>query len=273
MNSIVIQRDYIRAGACDTSANELRKLAKSSIVAVRRRVGENEKTPSDAIQLLSRDPNPEVRIAVGLSRIAPADIVARLVHDEHDDVRFWLASAASIPQVFLKKLAKDSNPYVAARAMRTLERLGSPTGRLLSVFELLSDDHSQILSKLEELSEKSSMWASDVLSEKVSEVLGDIRLHLERRRTLCAHWFDEQSGLSEYLTNQCLVDQERIIDHTAWLLSHGLTEPALSDHLSELIEQFRNHREFIENELFVEIKEHASQEEIDAVNARLYQAA
>jgi hypothetical protein len=130
MNTHEIPREYIKAGALDTPARELRELAKSAIVAIRRRVAENEITPPDVLQLLSRDPKPEVRIAVGLSLFAPADIVARLIRDEHDDVRHWLASAGYLPLELLEELALDANPYVAARALRTLDRLRASAGRL-----------------------------------------------------------------------------------------------------------------------------------------------
>lgn len=126
MRSIEISEDYIKAGAPDTSVAELARLAQSSMVAVRRRVGENERTPSDVLRSLSWDPKEEVRIAVGLSRFASDAIVTRLANDEHDDVRYWLASTSYLPKNLLQRLVADSNPYVAARAKRTLDRLGIP---------------------------------------------------------------------------------------------------------------------------------------------------
>lgn len=267
------QNDYIRAGSPETSVSELSQLAKSNDVAVRRRVAENERSPRDVQELLARDPKPEVRIAVGLSRLTPENILAQLANDEQDDVRYWLSSAGYLPLKLLEQLSVDSNPYVADRAQRTLARLGLPSGRLLNVFELMSQDHGVIITKLKTFIQNYSDWPKEQMSLKMSEVLDDIREHLEKRHTLCDHWFDADSGLPEDVAERCLRDQEKIIETTSWLVAHGVSDPDFSEHLTGLLDQIKSHTEFIENELFAEIKKRAPQEEIEAVRKRLQSRA
>ncbi|MBS2010321.1 MAG: hypothetical protein JST01_24940 [Cyanobacteria bacterium SZAS TMP-1] len=264
-----IQEDYVRAGSPDTPVTDLRKLAKSSDVAVRRRVAENDGTPADALELLAHDSKPEVRIAVGLSRFAPENIVTQLVKDEQDDVRYWLSSAGYLPLKLLEQLSVDSNPYVADRAQHTLARLGAPCGRLINVFELLSQDHGVIMNKLRTLIQNYADWPKDQMSQKTSEVLDDIREHLERRHTLCDNWFDADSGLPDAISQRCLIDQKSIIEKTSCLLAHGLPQPDFVERLDGLLDQIKSHREFIEDELFVEIKKLAPQKEIEAIKERL----
>jgi len=270
MSTIRNQDEYIRAGSSEASVPELIELAKSTDVAVRRRVAENERTPLSVVGLLARDPKPEVRISVGLSRFAPESILNQLAADEHDDVRYWLASAGYLPLKLLERLSMDLNPWVADRAQRTLARLGAPSGRLMNVFELLSEDHGVILNKLGMLIENYQRWPKTKMTEKTAEVLDDIREHLERRHTLCDHWFDgTESGLPDPIAQRCLLDQQDIIEKTSWLVAHTTSVANFVEHLTNLLNLIKRHRQFIEDELFLEIKRRAPQEELEAISRRL----
>lgn len=263
------QNDYVRAGSPETIVAELSELAKSADVAVRRRVAENPATPTEALDLLSHDSKPEVRIAVGLSQFTPESVVSRLAKDEQDDVRYWLSSAGYLPLKLLEQLSVDANPYVADRAQRTLARLGAPSGRLINVFELLSQDHGVIMNKLRTLIQNYSEWPQEQMAVKTTEILDDIREHLEKRHTLCDHWFDTDSGLPDSVADKCLADQRNIIEKTSWLLAHGALASDFVEHLTDLLNQIESHREFIEKELFAEIKKLAPQRELDAIKTRL----
>lgn len=118
---------YIKAGNPDTSPEELMLLASDDIDHVRRRVGENLRTPIEVLARLSEDGNAEVRIAVGENPATPPAVLAKLVADHDPDVRYSLAENPHVPASFLHQLAEDDNPYVSHRAKRTL-RLLQPSG-------------------------------------------------------------------------------------------------------------------------------------------------
>jgi len=48
-----------------------------------------------------------------------------LTKDEHPDVRYRLAENSNLPDSILVELSEDENPFVAARAQETLQKLKS----------------------------------------------------------------------------------------------------------------------------------------------------
>lgn len=118
-------QDYLNAGKPETSANELRRLAKSNTDRVRLRVAENERAPQDVLTLLASDSNPDVRIAVALNGSTPSSLLKRLVKDSDPSVRYAIAEDPNTSRQILLQLCDDPNPYVAVRATRTLN-LQSP---------------------------------------------------------------------------------------------------------------------------------------------------
>lgn len=112
--------NYINAGSPDTSADHLALLALSKNFRIRRRVAENCKTPSEALEKLASDQHPEVRLAAAANPSTPVDITYRLAYDEDATVRFGLAEDPNMPLGVLKILSLDENPYVSCRAKRTM---------------------------------------------------------------------------------------------------------------------------------------------------------
>lgn len=111
--------NYIKAGSQSCSPQEMERLAHSEIDRIRLRVAENQATPIELLELLSKDRNPDVRVAVGTNPSTPADISYSLAFDEDPNVRLGLADDINSPLELLEKLMEDENPYVSCRARQT----------------------------------------------------------------------------------------------------------------------------------------------------------
>ncbi len=90
---------------------------------VRVQVAEHPSLPASYLTDLARDEAHEVRIAVSENLLTPVPILESLAQDEHADVRYAMAENANMPPHILQSLVHDDNPYVAARAQKTLSRL------------------------------------------------------------------------------------------------------------------------------------------------------
>jgi hypothetical protein len=110
---------YLLAGAA-APLEVLTVLAGDTSARVRRRIAENQHVPAPLLIQLAQDPDPDVRLALADNSSTPQEIVIALAKDEHVDVRFGLAENYRAPLAVLHMLADDSNPYVAARALKTL---------------------------------------------------------------------------------------------------------------------------------------------------------
>lgn len=110
---------YIAAG-CDTSQENLSRLAMSEDVRIRQRVAENSKEPPAVLESLARDDSPDVRLAVSTNPSCPVDVTFAMAYDPDATVRYGLAEDANAPPGVLKILAADENPYVRCRAEKTL---------------------------------------------------------------------------------------------------------------------------------------------------------
>lgn len=113
---------YLLAGNVDVSPEILDQLSKSIFESVRRRVAENSHNALPIAIRLLKDKSIEVRIALTENKELLPFIALDLAHDESSDVRFALAENYDTPITVLELLAQDENPYVASRALRTLER-------------------------------------------------------------------------------------------------------------------------------------------------------
>lgn len=275
-NKTGLHDEYIRAGAADATADELSKLANSEVVAVRRRVAENERTPKDVLLLLARDSAPDVRIAIALNISTDANIVVQIACDECEDVRYFLASTSYTPKQCLLKLADDANPHVAHRAKHMLFALdGNADEQAASVFAVLADDHVKLEEQLKSLLEKSAAhdYDQEMLFLDSVEVLDGIRRHLERQRRMCIEWIEGHVPVPGHL-RACLEasanDRKEITDCVVDLLmSDDSSEYA--DKLQLLQKQLREHEYFTENKLFPEIKEHLSSDELALMNQGVHQ--
>jgi hypothetical protein len=111
---------YLLAGSSDTAIEILIALAGDTSARVRRRVAENPHAPTSLLIKLAQDADPDVRLALAENSSTPEEIIRALAKDEHLDVRFGLAENYRAPLVVLHMLVDDNNPYVAARAEKTL---------------------------------------------------------------------------------------------------------------------------------------------------------
>ena len=78
-------------------------------------------TPPSMLNQLASHPYEDVRLALAENPNAPLDVLYILTSDEQVDVRYGLAENTNLPIEILELLAADENPYVAARALRSIE--------------------------------------------------------------------------------------------------------------------------------------------------------
>ncbi|MBX9688432.1 MAG: hypothetical protein K2X27_17110 [Candidatus Obscuribacterales bacterium] len=89
------------------------------------RVAENPNTAPFTLTALSEHIESEVRIAVAENKNTPIEVLLKLAKDESLDVRFSLAENHGIANQVLQELLHDDNPYISARAQRTIKRKDS----------------------------------------------------------------------------------------------------------------------------------------------------
>ncbi|MBZ0188028.1 MAG: hypothetical protein K8F91_17405, partial [Candidatus Obscuribacterales bacterium] len=115
--------DYVKAGRLTTPPEELEKLSRSNSVKIRCCVAENRASPKYLLERLSKDPNPEVKMELAINESTPVRLKWKLAIDDDIDLRYRVAETPYIPFEILLGLSHDENPYVADRAMRTLEAI------------------------------------------------------------------------------------------------------------------------------------------------------
>ncbi len=113
--------DYLLAGSNLLSVVQATILSQSTSPRVRCRLAANPKCPTTVLNDLAKDSNPEVRSAVGLNSATDFTLLDQLVADSSETVRFYLAGNAKLGDKRLRILMNDSNPYVAERALTTVE--------------------------------------------------------------------------------------------------------------------------------------------------------
>lgn len=263
MNTIkMIHADYIKAGAPETTPQELAVLSMSLLPSVRRRVAENENTPADILERLSYDVDSDVRIAVGLNKTVSENVIAQLVNDEDDDVRLWLASVSYLPEKFLQQLSEDENPHIAQQAYRMIRARNDAIARIIVSFEFFSDDHSKVISTLQEIIEQHKNWPPAQVIEKTTNVLDEIRKHLARAKTMCLGWLDnmrlDQSEKHDVF-KRSIADETELLGDVSDLIGSYDCVIVPVERLSTLLERVKAHKELHENELFAEIKKHSLQ--------------
>jgi hypothetical protein len=114
-------RKYILAGCELTPVNLLVKLASDPSVMVRRRIAENARTPINVLTMLSGDGHPDVRAGVCDNPSTPYGLLLLLSQDACPDVRYAIAENSHTPRQILCLCARDQNPYVAMRALLSLQ--------------------------------------------------------------------------------------------------------------------------------------------------------
>lgn len=122
---------YVLAGSGRDHEKSLRRLARDANNDIRRRIAENPACPNDVLEQLALDDCTEVRIAVALNAKLDTQACCKLCQDPDPDVRFMIAATSYMPEVLLRVLASDENPYVQARANRTIQlKVDASAGKL-----------------------------------------------------------------------------------------------------------------------------------------------
>ncbi len=111
------------ANAPTTSTEVLEILSHCDVVSVVEAVAANRATSVDTLAWLLKHPAPEVRIGLIDNPVLPYSIQKRLIFDPDADVRYALAENHNIVRQVLETLLNDENPFVVARAQKTLVRL------------------------------------------------------------------------------------------------------------------------------------------------------
>lgn len=264
MNTIkTIHADYLKAGAPETTPQELAALSMSMFPAVRRRVAENENTPADILERLSYDVDSDVRIAVGMNKTVNENVLAQLVSDEDDNVRLWLASVSYLPEEFLQQLSEDENPHVAQQAYRMIRARNDAIARIIVSFEFFSDDHNKVISALQEIIDQHNNWTPAQVIEETTNVLNRIRKHLARAKTMCLGWLDNMRldhSEKHDVFRRSIVDETELLSDVSDLIATYDCVIVPVERLSALLERVTAHKELHENELFAEIRKHSLQE-------------
>ncbi|MGE0266322.1 MAG: response regulator [Candidatus Obscuribacterales bacterium] len=118
-------------------------------------IAENRSTPVDVLSRLVNHASSEVRIGVADNPECTVEILQILKGDLSVDVRYSLADNHNIPLRILHDLAEDDNPYVADRALRTLNNrsrsgisiaraVGAEETRSGSITVLVAEDNRHI---------------------------------------------------------------------------------------------------------------------------------
>jgi hypothetical protein len=110
------------AGYPESPPAVLDYLAGSDELSLLKRIAENPNTGPVTLARLAQSEFPQVRVAVAENHRLPFVVMKMLVADECPDVGYALAENPGLPASLLRQLAENSNPYVATRAARTLNR-------------------------------------------------------------------------------------------------------------------------------------------------------
>jgi hypothetical protein len=111
------------AVAWESLPEQLCRLSRSEDALVRSRAADNPQLPLTCLAELANDVAHDVRISVAENPVTPLVILELLAEDDHADVRYAIAENANMPAYILSILSRDENPYVSARAHKTLARL------------------------------------------------------------------------------------------------------------------------------------------------------
>lgn len=96
-----------------------------------RKIAEDPRSSAALLSQLSDSADPRIRVAVAEHKNTPLKMVLEIAADVDLDVRFAMAENHNMAPSVLAFLATDTNPFVADRAQRTIERVAaSATDRL-----------------------------------------------------------------------------------------------------------------------------------------------
>ncbi|MBX9691468.1 MAG: hypothetical protein K2Z81_03725 [Cyanobacteria bacterium] len=115
----------VKAADPCTPASILALLAQTTELDVLEKVGANPSTPREVLLRLCHHQDSEIRNAVIDNPNIPDEALEILTNDDDADIRYAVAENHNIALRFIEHLCGDYNPFVAARAQRTLCRVSN----------------------------------------------------------------------------------------------------------------------------------------------------
>lgn len=115
--------DRIIATSSKTTPDVLEALARTASPAILELIAGNVNCAPSLLKKLAQHKAAQVRLSVAENSQTNLETLWQLMSDEDADVRFGLAENHRLPDLVLKALSEDENPYVACRASKTLERV------------------------------------------------------------------------------------------------------------------------------------------------------
>ncbi len=118
-----IVSDRIIATSSKTAPDVLEALSRTASPVILELIAGNNNCPASLLKRLTKHSSAQVRLAAAENSNINMESLLQLITDEDADVRYGLAENHRLPEVVLKALSEDGNPYVACRAAKTLERV------------------------------------------------------------------------------------------------------------------------------------------------------
>ena len=118
-----IVSDRIIATSAKTAPDVLEALSRTANPMILELIAGNANCPASLLKRLTKHSSAQVRLAAAENNNTNIETLWQLINDEDADVRFGLAENHRMPEMLLKALSVDDNPYVACRATKTLERV------------------------------------------------------------------------------------------------------------------------------------------------------
>ncbi len=118
-----IVSDRIIATSSKTAPDVLEALSRTASPIILELIAGNGNCPASLLKRLCKHSSAQVRLAAAENNNTNIETLWQLINDDDLDVRFGLAENHRIPELILRALSEDENPYVACRAAKTLERI------------------------------------------------------------------------------------------------------------------------------------------------------
>lgn len=118
-----IVSDRIIATSSKTAPDVLEALSRTASPMILELIAGNGNCPASLLKRLCKHSSAQVRLAAAENSNTSMETLWQLINDEDADVRFGLAENHRMPELILRALSADDNPYVACRAAKTLERV------------------------------------------------------------------------------------------------------------------------------------------------------
>jgi hypothetical protein len=118
-----IVNDRIIATSSKTTPDVLEALSRTASPLILELIAGNANCAPSLLKKLAKHPSAQVRLAASENSYTSLETLWQLVNDEDADVRFGMAENHRMPELILKALCEDGNPYVACRASKTIERV------------------------------------------------------------------------------------------------------------------------------------------------------